>query len=99
MQHGPVVGDDREATARGKCLQPRKLCGAENVVGQQYVFDAACNHYLRLADFLAGNTNRAELNLPVGEVGQLVGLDVGTGGKAVGIAIGLEAADVGLDTG
>ncbi len=67
---------------------------AYEVVSKQNVGNSGVRHHLDLAEFLAIHALRAEPDLEMGELGDLVSLDVRTQAEAVPVEVGLAAPEV-----
>ena len=98
-RHHLVVDHDRHALeAPDQRDEPLGLGVAQHVVGEQDVVgDAGVRHHLDLAELLAGDADRAGVDLHLGERRNLVRLDVRAVGEAVAGERLLRALDVRLD--
>ena len=92
-----VVERDGQAGAAGQRDQAGELGAAQQIEGQEDVVQGGIGHDLGLAQLLAGDADRTQLDLAAGELRQLVCLDVGTELQPVRVGIILRAAEVGLD--
>ena len=88
------VRDNLDVCATGECNKAIELGLTDDVIGQQDVGDPRVRHDLRLAQLLAIDAFRAELDLQVGEFRNLVGLDVGAKAQPMTVEIGLTAPEI-----
>ena len=98
-RHHLVVEHDRHALeAPDQRGEPLGLGVAQHVVGEQDVVgDAGIRHHLDLAELLAGDADRAGVDLQLRQRRDLVRLDVRAVGEAVARERVLRALDVRLD--
>ncbi len=75
-QQTGVVGDDGHGRPFEQLGEARDLAVADDVRRQQEVVEAGFGHQLGLAERLARDAGRAELDLAAGDLDALVGLDV-----------------------
>ena len=78
---GPAAGrassaDHGDGRSLEQAREPRELVLADDVRRQQEVVEAGLGHRLGLAEGLAGEARRAELDLAAGDLDALVRLDV-----------------------
>ena len=94
FDHFTRVRDNLDVGATGESNKAIELGLTDDVIGQQDVGDPRVRHDLRLAKLLTVDTLRAELDLQMGELGDLVGLDVRAKAQSVTIKIGLTPPEI-----
>ena len=88
------IRHDLDVGPAGERHKAVELGLADQVVGQEDVGDAGVDHDLGFAELLAIDALRAELDLQMGEFGDLVGLDMRAKAQAVTVEIGLAAPEI-----
>ncbi|MNT42913.1 hypothetical protein D3C72_1793530 [compost metagenome] len=78
-------------------LEPGQFGSAQDVVGQEDLGDVGIGEDLGLAQLLHGDAHGTQVHGPLGEAGQLVGLDVRAQLETMTIRIVLRPPEVGLD--
>ena len=78
-------------------MQSRQFPFAEDVVSDEYIFDAAISHDFCLTHLLAGDAGRTGFDLLSREERKFVGLDVRSGRKTGFIQKVLSACDIEVD--
>ena len=96
QEHG-VVGADREVDAVEQRAQPRELRLAEDVERDEDVGAPAVGHHLGLAELLARDPARAELELAPRDLDAPVRLDVRAVREPDPVAVVLPAGEVALE--
>ena len=92
-----VVGRDRDAGACEQVAEALELPLAEEVVRDQNVVDSGIGHHLGLAELLARDAPRAEVELAPGDLDDLVRLHVGPVDEPDLVAVALPALEVALE--
>ena len=96
-QQGRVVEADPNRRAAEERCEPFELSRADEVVRDEDVVEAGVDHRLGLAQLLAGQSHRTELELPAGDLDRPVRLDVRSVREPQPVAFGLPAAKVPLE--
>ena len=90
-----VGGDSNRATAVAHELaQTRELGLADNIIGDQDVFNASLGHGFGLTDLLADDTDGPRFDLPLGNGRCFVGFGVHAQGDAQLVAGCLQAGNI-----
>jgi hypothetical protein len=75
----------------------RALAGADQRIGDEDVVQPGFSHHLGLAQLLAGDADGTEFDLPLGKVGEFVGLDMRAQRQAMGAGVILHPHQIVLD--
>ena len=89
-----VVHGNGDSSPASEIAESRDLDGADDLVGDQHVANAAVHHGFGLADLGAGDAGRAGLDLHEGDTRRFVVLDVGPYVHAGAVQVTLHDLDV-----